>query len=457
MKNIWKYLIATAVLALAAVVATGCSQWDPVYKHMDKEGYDVSVRYDANGGVFANREGAAIVDVFNAADFDADGDGTAEIKLIAPEDDARNTAGNYAASRTGYFLAGWYTERIPRVNEKGEALDDYGELVSKSKKPQGYIYSGRWNFDSDRLKVELSSDRTAFEEQMTLYAAWVPYFNFEFYAPDENGQFRLLEGANVDQLMGITLPAWDETTGQLNMGNVPTRDNMTFVEAFLDEDMTQPVTGRIDGKYDAERGICLENTVKIYTTWRDGNWYKIYNADQFVKNGKLNGSYEIYADLDFTGKIWPLALTTGEFKGTIVGNGYTIKNVTVNQGDISRNNGGLFGSLGISAVISDLKLENISYSIQAGSRMQDAAFGVLAGTVNQGATLTDVTVSGTLTLGKACYPSESYNIGLLFGVGSIAGMDHTNITFVLEDESENPAKVELDETTGRVEVTYTTP
>ncbi len=454
MKNIWKYLIATAAITLAAVAATGCSQWDPVYKHMDKEGYDVSVRFDANGGVFANREGAAVVDVFKAADHDADGDGVAEIKIIAPEDEARNTAGNYAASRTGYFLAGWFTERTPRINDKGEALDDYGELVSVSGKPQGYTYSGKWNFDSDRLKVDISADRTAFEAQMTLYAAWVPYFNFEFYAPDENGKFQVLEGANVDQLMGIALPAWDESTGKLNMGNVPTRDDMTFVEAFLDEDMTQPITGRIDGKFDAEHGVCLEHTIKIYTTWRAGNWFKIYNVDQFVKNGRLNGSYEIYADLDFEGKIWPVALTTGEFKGTIEGNGHIIKNVTVNQADISRNNGGLFGALGTASVISDLKLENITYSIQAGSRMQDAAFGVLAGTVNQGATLTDVTVSGTLTLGKACFPSASYNIGLLFGVGSVEGMDHANITFVLEDEQENPAKAELDETTGRVEVTY---
>ncbi len=455
MKNYWKYLIATAVLATAAVAVTGCSQWAPVYEHMDEEGYTVSVRFDANGGVFANREGVSLVDVFNASAYDADGDGKAEIKVIAPDDEARKTAGNYAASRTGYFLAGWYTERTPRVNADGEALDDYGELVSVSGREQGYTYGGKWDFEKDRLTVDLSADHTAFEEQMTLYAAWIPYFNFEFYAQDANGAFQKIEGHAVDQLKEIALPAWDESTGKLNMGNVPTRDGMTFVEAFLDEEMTQPVTGSIAGQVNETEGVCVEHTIKLYTTWREGNWFKIYTADQFFKNSTLNGSYEILADLDFEGKIWSPALASSEYKGTILGNGHTVRNVTVAQGDVSKINGGLFGALGNTAEIHDLTFENITYSIQAGSRMQDASFGLLAGTINAGAVLDGVTVSGSLILGKECYPSETYNIGLLFGSGSYEGMmDSANITFTVEDEENNPATAVLDETTGRVDVTY---
>ncbi len=453
MKKFCKYLIASAVLLLAAAAVTGCSQWAPVYEHMDDEGYSVSVRFDANGGVFANREGASLVDVFKAADHDADGDGTAEIKLIAPDDEARKTAGNYAASRPGYFLAGWYTERTPRVNEQGEAVDDYGELVSVSGREQGYTYGGKWDFEKDRLTVDLSADTTAFESQMVLYAAWIPYFNFEFYAQDENGTFQKIEADPVNQLKEITLPAWDESTGRLNMGHVPARENMTFVGAFLDEDMTQPVTGSIAGEVNEALGVGVAHTIKLYTTWREGNWFKIYTADQLYKNSSLNGSYEILADLDFVGKIWSPTLASGEYKGTILGNGHTIRNVTVNQGDISKINGGLFGSLGTTSKITDLTFENATYSIAAGSRMQDASFGVLAGTVNAGAALENVTVSGQLILGKDAYPSETYNVGLLVGSGTLAGVEYT-IDFALEDSENNPASAVLDEATGRIEVTY---
>ncbi len=454
MKKIWKYLIATAVLATAAVTVTGCSQWDPVYKHMDEEGYTVSVRFDANGGVFANREGASIVDVFKLADYEQATDGTVSIKVLDPEDPARQKVGNYAASKTGYFLAGWYTDRQPRVNDKGEALDDYGEPVSVSGREQGYVYSGRWNFESDRLKVDATKDHTAFEEQMTLYAAWIPYFNFEFYYPDESGALKQLDADDVGNLMTIELPVWNESTGKLDMKNVPTRENMTFVEAYLDEAMTVPATDSISGQIDLERGICTEHTIKIYTAWREGNWFRIYNADQFYKNSTPNGSYELYADLDFTGKIWSPTFATGEFKGTIVGNGHTIRNVTVKQGDLSKQNGGLFGVLSATASIQNVTFENITYSIQSGSRLPDAAFGVLAGTVRDGATLENVTVSGTLEIGKSCMPAKDYSVGLLFGVGAVEGMDYSNIECTLEDPDNNTTRFEVDEATGEVTLTF---
>ena len=454
MKKIWKYLIAAAVLATAAVTVAGCSQWDPVYKHMDEEGYTVSVRFDPNGGVFANKEGVNLVDVFNLSDYTPDASGKVQIKVLDPEDPARQKAGNYSASRTGYFLAGWYTDRQPRVNDKGEALDAYGELVSVSGREQGYIYSGRWDFENGRLAVDPNAEHSSFDEQMTLYAAWVPYFNFEFYAPDASGQMVKLDLGKSSELRRLTLPVWDETTGKINMGDVPARENMTFEAAYLDETMQTPATGTITGSFDPEHGIAVENTVKLYTTWREGTWFRIYNAKQFKDNSRLSGSYELYADLDFTGQVWSPTLASGVFTGTIVGNGHTIKNVTVAQADTSKQIGGLFGGLGAEAHMEDVAFENITYSLEAGSRLPDAAYGLLAGTVTEGATLTNVTMSGALKIGKDCIPRTDYNVGLLFGIGSVEGMSHVNITCSMADPDTTSVTFAVDEATGEVTLTF---
>ncbi len=454
MKKTWKYLIATVVLATAAVTVTGCSQWDPVYKHMDAEGYTVSVRFDANGGVFAGKEGATLVDVFKVSDYAENTDGMAEIRVLDPEDPARKKVGNYAASRTGYFLAGWYTTRELRVNEQGEPLDDYGELTSVSGREQGYIYSDRWDFDTRRLLVDPDADSTSSEPAVTLYAAWIPYFNFEFYAPDGEGTMQKLDIQAEGQYKTIRLPVWNESTGKLDMMDVPAREGMTFVGAFLDEDMTTPAETSVSGTVDMERGVAESHTIKLYTTWREGNWFRIYNAKQLFSNSTPGGCYELYADLDFAEQIWSPTLSNGEFKGMIVGNGHTIRNVTVNQGDNSKANGGLFGVLSADAVITDVTFENITYVIAAGARVPDAAYGLLAGTVRDGATLSGVSVSGSLIIGRECAPRTDYSVGLLFGVGSVEGMSHENITCTLEDPESNPATVEVDATTGEVKLTF---
>ncbi len=454
MKKTWKYLIAAAVLLTAAGAVTGCSQWDPVYEQMDEEGYTVSVRFDANGGAFANRDGVSIVDVFRVSDYKTNAAGMAEIKVLDPADPARQQVGDYSASRTGYFLAGWYKTRTLRVNESGEALDDYGVPVSVSGREQGYTYADKWDFETDRLTVDPNGDYSAFDEQMTLYAAWIPKFTFEFYAPDENGQFALVA---KDSNIVLEMPAWNESTGQLDMGGVPKREGMTFEAAYYDEAMTKPVTeATLTGNVDLEHGVAHETTIKLYTTWQEGVWFRIYDAKQFISNSRLGGNYILYADLDFEGKFWSSALATGVFTGTIEGNGHTIKNITFTQPDASSQNGGLFGVLGGRSVIRNVTFENITYVLSSGSRMPDPTFGLLAGTLTEGATLENVSVSGTLKIGSGVIPPDKgdYSIGLLFGVGSSAGVSHESITCVPEDPEGCPIKIAVDGESGEVTLTF---
>ncbi len=457
MKKYWKYLIAAALLCGAAATVTGCSQWDPVYQHMDEDGYTVSVRFDANGGTISGKEGVSVVDVFKLSDYTPSADGKISLRILDLSDEARKKVGNYSADRVGYFLAGWYTERQPRVNEQGEALDDYGELVSISGREQGYTYSGRWDFESDRLVVDAGGTYSSFDHQMTLYAAWIPEITYEFYAEDASGAFQKLESASTEKPMVVEFPVWNETTGKQDMKNVPKREGMTFVSAFMDEQMTVPVPGSIHSTdyVDYEHGIGLQHTVSVYTTWKAGAWYRIQTPKQFFDIGDPNGCYEILADLDFADQLWPVGFTKNEFKGSIVGGGHTIRNVTVNQGDTAQDFGGLFGALGSTAVISDVTFENVTYSLQAGSRKPAPAFGVLAGNLRDGATLTNVAVSGTLEIGAECVPAADYNVGLLFGFGTTPeGMTHANVTCVLRDPDNNTTRFEVDEATGQVTLTF---
>ncbi len=456
MKKYWKYLIAAAFLCGAAAAVTGCSQWDPVYKHMDEDGYTVSVRFDANGGTISGKDGVSVVDVFKLSDYTPDASGKISIRVLDLSDEARKKVGNYSADRVGYFLAGWYSDRQPRVNDKGEALDDYGELVSVSGREQGYTYSGRWDFESDRLVVDANGDFSSFENQMTLYAAWIPEITYEFYAQDDAGSFQMLNASSTEKPMVVKFPVWNESTGKQDMHNVPKREGMTFVAAFMDEAMTVPVPETLNSAdyVDYERGIATQTAVAVYTTWKQGTWYRIQTPEQLASIGDLNGCYEILADLDFEGKLWPVNFTKLEFKGSIVGGGHTIRNITVNQGDTSQDFGGVFGALGSAAVISDVTFENVTYSLQSGSRKPGPAFGLLAGTLREGATLTGVTVSGTLEIGAECVPAKDYNVGLLFGLGTAPeGLAHTNIDCVKIGDN-NPVQVDVDEATGEVTLTF---
>lgn len=426
MKRKLKIICSAALICAAVTLLTACAKWDTPYQTLDGQGYTVSVRYDANGGVFAGTNDVFVVDVFNSSD--------SSVALIAP-DDARREENAFEISRHQYFLAGWYRTRELRVNEQGEALDDFGNLCSVSGKPQGYVYADRWDFKNDRLTIDPNTSTSSEVNTMTLYAAWVPYINYEFYAQNpETQQFEKLDKSHL--AINLSLPKWNEKTGKLDMNNFPAREGMTFDKAYLDEAMTNELTETLYGNFDEEKGILKHSgTVKVYTTWMEGEWFRIYTAKQFFANSKLNGNYIICADLDFSNQVWKPNLTEGEFTGTIIGNGFKFSNIKSIQGAAAsarQEFGGLFGSLGATAVIKDVVFENVSYQIEAGSRAPECSFGLLTGAVRDGATLENVTISGKLLINKYATLLQ-YNIGLVCGVGSAESIDRNAIQCVVVD------------------------
>ena len=400
-----KAILAAGMLLVTMLFVSGCAPKQTPYEINDQQNYNISVKYDANGGLFTDNT-TVIVDSYNASDLTANDQGQVEIALLPPSDPGRGTDA-FTARKNGYFLAGWYAERE-------ETVDDAGNI--------SYTYGGKWDFENDLLKLDANGEYTASQPELTLYAAWIPLFEIELYALDtaEPVSTMTFDPTLTDEIL---VPAWDEATGTVKMNGFPSRDGYTFNGAFYDEQGTEGVTTETiahPGVIDEATGTASQTSMKLYVDYLEGEWYHIYNAAQFAENASLKGNYILHADLDFAEEIWPTSLMYGNFTGTIEGNGHTIKNVSAVQTNNSKVNAGLFGNLTESARISNVTFENASFTIEKGSRVTGASFGLFAGTISEAAALENVNLSYcALMIDSGCYfTSDDYSIGLICGMGS---------------------------------------
>jgi len=429
--------ICTAALLLVTVLLTsGCSQEETPYQINDAENYTVSVKYDANGGVFTTNT-SVIVDSYNLSEIAKNSEGMAQIALLSPDDALRGNNA-FTAVNNGYFLAGWYTDCVQSAGSETTA----------------YTYSGKWDFETDLLTVDPTKTYTSAEPVLTLYAAWVPLFQIEYYDL-ATGQLLATEPYNPTQDGEVVLPQWDEETGAIRMNDIPKREGYTFNGIYTDVAGTQAVHGQTlahPGTLNAENATAENAVLKLYTDWMEGEWYHIYTAEQFVDNASVSGSYVLHADLDFSEEIWPSSLMYGSFSGTIQGNGHTLKNITLEQTNNSKVNAGLFGQLTADANICDLTFENVTFTVKAGTRVTGTSYGLLAGTVSADAVLTNVNIlSSTLQIDSGCYfGTDDYVIGLLCGTGA-APVDYSGITCTAVGDAPESVNITVTDNTVTVE------
>jgi len=427
-----KLRIKTVLLTLLAVgsmcLLTACGGDKTPYQINDEENYTVSVKFDANGGVFTTNT-SVIVDSYNIADMKADEDGIIEIPLLTPDDEARGNDA-FKATKSGYFLAGWYAER----SENGK--DEDGKTL--------YTYGEKWDFNFDYLEVEADKEYSSEEPVMTLYAAWVPLFEIEFYSLEDG---KLIDTYVYDPTLvkEIKAPALNDKSGKLEFYQFPERDGYTYQGAYYDEDKTEPISSVVEhyGHIDRKTGTAEDTVMKVYVDWMEGEWHHIYTVEQFLENASIKGNYEIHADLDFTGKTWPSSLMYGNFSGTIKGNGHKFTNIEFKQNNNSKANAGLFGNVTKKASITDLTFENITFSIEKGTRVAGSSFGLFAGTIADEATISNVAIlNGKIQIDSNCYFGASdYSIGLVCGSGNPAVIPNAQITCV--PSGDNPENVQI--------------
>lgn len=404
-KTIRAILIFAVALATLLLV-TSCKATDNPYASNEGDGYTVNIRYDANGGTYATNT-TVIVDSYSPEDFPS-----GELPLLPPDSELRKNP--FTAKRSGYFLAGWYTERTEATDENGNPY---------------YTYSGHWDFDTDRLSLDSLEGDT-----LTLYAAWVPEFSFEFIDRESGATLGQVDINPLDGSRALTLPAWNTATGKMDKNDFPEFVGKTFDAAYTDEGGLNKITDSSvthTGVIDLDTAEASGGVMKIYLDLLDGIWYRISTVDQLISNANPAAHYIIEADLDFSGKSWPL---TGSFSGSIIGNGHKLENITAKQGSQSQQ-AGLFGSITESAVIRDADFVNVNYIIAKGSRNPGGSFGLFAGRIFEGATLENVTVSGKLTVsseatnGSITAINGDHSIGLVCGTGyEYCNIDYSAIT-----------------------------
>ncbi len=415
-------------MSVIALVISGCAESTPYDEH-DEAGYTVSVKYDANGGMFTTNV-EVIVDSYDQSSLQS-----GEIALRAPDDESRGKGNYYTASRAGYFLAGWYTERTAVKDSAGRELDENGNIAAESGQPVAYTYAGRWDFENGRMKLDPNKTYSA-KEPITLYAAWVKEFKYEFYSL-KTGEKISEYTFDPNYVKEIALPYWNKDTGALETGNFPGEDNTVEGDAgstinvdgiYLSMDKSERVSGETlkhGGSLDLSAAVADNNVMKVYIDYLEGEWYRIYTAKQFVDNSSVRGNYEIMEDLDFEGLNWKTSLMYGSFRGRIIGNGHVFKNIKLEQTDTSKQNAGLFGRLTSEASIDALTFKNVVFTLQSGTRVNDASFGLLCGTLDQGAALSGVKIeSSKLLINGAAggITGESCGIGLVCGSGWTDGI-----------------------------------
>ena len=425
-----KAILTAALILVCFTFITGCAQEASPYELNDAESYSVSVKFDANGGFFTTNT-SVIVDSYNISAMEAT-NGQVQIPLLSPDNSLRGNDA-FTAINNGFFLAGWYAERQ-------ETAD-------------GYVYSGKWDFENDRLAVDANGTYTAAEPVLTLYAAWVPVFEIQFMDLATGEQLDSLT-YNPEELTEVLVPEWDAETGAIEMYKFPERKGYTFNGAYYDAEGTQPVDTVVthSAKLDEATGTASGTVMQIYVDWMEGEWYHIYNVEQFLDNASVSGNYVIHADLNFEGEIWPSSLMYGNFGGTIEGNGHTFSNISIEQTNNSKVNAGLFGYLTETASITNLNLENVTFTIKAGTRVVGTCYGLFAGNISADADISGVTItSGTLQVDSGCYfGADDYSIGLVCGMGS-ADIDASNITTAAVGSAPETVVITVAEETVTVE------
>ncbi|MBQ8658109.1 MAG: hypothetical protein IJ506_03160 [Clostridia bacterium] len=573
MKKKSKFILTFGAIAGLCLGLSACDDLTKLQSY-EAKGYVVSVTYDANGGVFNYDKAISITDLYKPADYEADINGTVQIKLTQPENPVREEAGSeeIVVMKEDRFLTGWYQTRELKlvngypVDEKGNLLYEYdaeegiyyyvlaGEdgkpvesvrtKTEKNKKTgeekyfdaEGYIllkkkdgkylrlgkidedkkviegimmeggyaeqgipaytYSGRWDFETDTLSY---NEQDGKKKSLTLYAGWSEYFEMHYYYKVQGQESDWIEHSeyhkfayNVEDtdLDTLLLPQW-QNGKMTHLGDnyiFPSVAGSTFLAAYTDPECQNEIKASFEhqGTIDQDTGKVVNRVQNIYFVVEPVKRYKIETAKQFTQNVSLNGYYEILNDLDFAGLAWPSNFMTGTFTGQIYAAGdqpIKFSNISVTYDKDEKTEGGLFGKIADSAVLTNLTFENVKFDLQKISTDAEtkAYYGLFAGFIDEGVTLTNVSVSGAFLIGnigersdenfsinllangeKATALSESLsNISLLlYGVEDEilikdpeTGKTHYENCYAYAIDPEDENSVQVDTTTGNIKLT----
>ena len=462
MKRRIKAIILLICVMVASVILASCAS-NNKFSEYEKQGYTVKVTFDGNGAALLTKVGNKLVDLYNPSNYTADENGEVHIKIIDPEKRGLTDAITGFLTMPNFTHFGWYKSRVAKLNENNEMVDDLGNVLEFNENNDKYYikgtdtesfplyeYSEPFNFETDTITAKVGEP-----VEVTLYAGWVRYFEFEFYHVND-GKVELyatqsfdykvakgLDGTTASAKDEIYLPAYKDgamnysyqnSAGeQYEFPNVPMR---TFDKAYLDEDCLQEITTasfKHQGTFDEESCVATNRVQKIYVTTLPGHIYKVDKPEVLVNNPDPYGIYEIYNDLDFTGLEWPMELTQAEFYGELksqTGAPVKLSNIEARFAHASATSAGLFGAIGENAKLENISFENVTLTITSvPADAKNMTVGTLFGNVSDKAVLTNITLTNaTLVLQNVSIKTdvESNNQVNLLGNGNIQGVTVTD-------------------------------
>lgn len=479
MKNMKKIrcILPVIIVVAASLLLSSCGISD---EDADPAswGYDCTVTYDALGGTVNSREIRETYYMTNSYLFKPAG--TTNM-LIEPVKD-------------GFMLAGWYTD-------KEDIIDQNGDIT-------GYAFRAedRWDFDEDRVQgdmtlyarwipqgrvqyVDIETNEAKFTKNITADSPIQPLsgatesliaksgHTFHGYFADAAGtipydfteyvhQELIPSSAEVYDLLYKEFPQYfskvdyvepsedeeippEEDTSDLffnKLGYEITTDDQTALEQ---------IRRYKDEIYEEAIRFYQENTADsiVYLKYEQGSYVRVSSPDDLKQGSRYSFSgtdktgnpiegYVISNDIDFSG----ITLETAEeYTGQIIGNGYTLKNITlrVNSRKIDTDKSktiGLFQSLN-GAYIEDLNFENMNVTMNINSGIP-VTVGALAAE-GRNTELKNVHFTNlTIDTGKGDDGAASYKVGDLFATQSGNKLDNVAGTNVTINTSES-AQVEL--------------
>lgn len=462
-KKIGTLLIVGSLGALCAGLAA-CSDGNKVDEYF-KDGYVISVTYDASGGNIAGGTNVTLMDMFNPDQWPQDANGNVHILLKDPNAANRPTE-DIKVTNGDDTLVGWYKTRNV-VTVDGKAVDkDGNQLVERDGKyykqngtssteaTPAYTYADRWDFATDRIDFNKNDGKY----DLTLYAAWTEKFTFQYYYKvvdaegndlhvDAEGNAANAEwtaygsatkfdySPNAEQK--IYVPRWSTDTGRMvyrnNGFSFPSLLDMTFETAYYaDKDSGELV--EIDDFCKHQGSIAMATAEveapvqKIYVEFKQGNYYRIATAKQFADISDAGGHYTVTADeLDFgyslvnnaltggTNSVaWPRALMSAKFTGSVEGEegkAIAFKNVGARYAvNSDAEFGGLFGRIEKGAVLKNITFENAIVDIALATNSRPGSFGALAGEIDNKADIENLSINGHLRLGQIKMSSVNVNL-----------------------------------------------
>lgn len=416
-KKLKVYLLIVLTVVCAACTLAGCKIGRPGREEVLAD-YKAHVTYYSNGGFFNNSTTITVRELYfkndpSSENYSADG---------VPFFDISDETTGMNVARKGYDLVGWYMPETYKdgVNagkimytytynddsgkEVTEAVfpvtDENGKTVTDSETDRPvFARAGKDEQITENYIRVIPSDvrldstrKVADDESLIVCAKWAPTLKIEYRLVCEEGK-TYTDGDGNEYTNGSLLRSDDfgkgETSSPTSLEPVKLQ-GASFVRSYLDAELNDVVA-----PIKRPEGDEPENPV-VYAHYIDGDNWTIVDSDPAKVVSMFNGlgsaanKYYLLEDVDCSSRTFGLKNQNVTSNATIQGNGHTISNLKFSVTGASQNNFSIFGNIGASFSVSDLKIENVTIDILARS---DIGLYAVCNSFNASSSVEDLEIS----------------------------------------------------------------